>query len=215
MLTRLAQRLWCSMQRVQRCVRGINASFKGIWAPHTSSTTSSTSPLTETQASVPAAAIYQASAAPYRSPCNIHQPMAHWFMSGGPPSVRPLHSRAGHSTPALQQDGVAGGHGNVSTAVSDLDLASDGESEVFEDANEEMQPDLLHTEAPLQVKAAVSFVHCLASMTNSSQSLHILLHSVYGFGCSMHASCPGNTCSKSCLVAADSLHAFGFCLLSC
>ena len=168
MVTGLAQRLWCNMQRVQQCVRGINATFKGLWAPHSFSTMSSSLPLTEMQASVPAAAIFQASAAPNMSPRNMHPSMMQQFMSGGPPSVRPLHTRAGYSSPALQQDRVAGGHGNVSTAVSDLDLASDGESEVFEDANEEMQPDLLHTEAPLQVKAAASFVHCLASMTNSS-----------------------------------------------
>ena len=89
----------------------------------------------------------------------MHQPMAQQFMSGGPPSVRPLHSTAGYSSPAMQQEAVAGGHGNVSAAVPDQDAASDGESEVFEDAVEEMQPDLLQTEVPLQVKAAASYVH--------------------------------------------------------
>ncbi len=83
--------------------------------------------------------------------------MMQHFMSGGPPSVRPLHGTAGYSSTALQQDGIAGGHGSISTAVPDQDVASD--DEVFEDANEEMQPDLLQTEVPLQVKAAGTCVH--------------------------------------------------------
>ena len=86
-------------------------------------------------------------------------------MSGGPPSVRhlsPLHGTAGYSSPVMHLDGVAGGHGSVSAAVPDQDLASDGEPEVFEEADAVMQPDLLHTEAPLQVKAATSHVHWLA-----------------------------------------------------
>ena len=73
--------------------------------------------------------------------------------------MRPLHSTVGYSSPAMQQDRVAGGHGNVGAAGPDLDLASDGESEVFEEADAVLQPDLLHTEAPLQVKAAASCVH--------------------------------------------------------
>ncbi len=158
MVTRLAQRLW-SMQRVQRCVQGVNAGFKGLWAHISSSRTSSALPMTGAEASVPAAATLQASAAPHMTPCNMHQSMAHWFMSGGPPSVRPLHSTVGYSSPAMQQDRVAGGHGNVGAAGPDLDLASDGESEVFEEADAVLQPDLLHTEAPLQVKAAASCVH--------------------------------------------------------
>ena len=170
MLTRLAQRLGCSMQRVQQCVRGINAGFRGLWAYISFSTTSSSLPLTGTKASVPAAAIFQASAAPYRSPCNVHQSMMQQFRSGGPPPVRPLHGTAGYSSPALQQDRIAGDHGNVSTAVPDQDVASDDESEVFEDAVAEMQPDLLLTAAPLQVKAAAKCVHwcCLTSTTSSS-----------------------------------------------
>ncbi len=172
MVTRSAQRLWRSMQQVQRDVRGINASFKGLRAPHSSSTTSSSSPLTGTQASVPAAAIFQASAAPYRISGHVHQSMTQQFMSGGPPSVRPLHGTAGYSSTALQQDGIAGGHGNISAAAPDLDLASDGESEVFEDAVEVMQPDLLQTEAPLQVKAAAKWVHwCVGSLTSMTNSI--------------------------------------------
>ncbi len=166
MVARLAQRLW-SMQRVQLCVQGVNSSFKGLWTPNSSSMSSSASPLTGMQASVPAAAILQASAAAQMSPCNLHQSMQR-FMSGGPPSVRhlsPLHGTAGYSSPVMQPpqlDGVAGGHGNVSAAVPNQDLASDGEPEVFEEADAVMQPDLLHTEAPLQVKAAASHVHWLA-----------------------------------------------------
>ena len=156
MVTRSAQRLWCNVQRVQRSVY---TGFKGLWAPNKSSTTSSTSPLTSTQASVTAAAIFQASAAPHMSPGHMHQPMMQQFRSGGPPSVRPLHGTAGYSSTALQQDRIAGGHGSISAAAPDLDLASDGDSEQFEDAVEVMQPDLLQTEAPLQVQAAANHLH--------------------------------------------------------
>ncbi len=157
MLTGLAQSLGWSMQRVQRCVQAVNASCKGIWAHISPSTSSTTLPFPGMPlANVPAAAISQASAAPYRSPRNMHQLMMQQLMSGGPPSVRPLHSTVVYSSPAMQLEAVAGGHGNVSTAVPDQDVASDGKSEVFEDANEEMQPDLLQSEAPLQVKAAAN-----------------------------------------------------------
>ncbi|DBA74275.1 TPA: hypothetical protein ACH3X1_011056 [Trebouxia sp. C0004] len=156
-VARLAQRLWC-MQQVQLCVQGINSGFKGLRAPNSPATTSSASPLTGTQqASVPAAAILQAFAAAYMSPRNMHQSD---FMSGGSPSVRllpPLHSTAGYSSPAMQLDGVAGGPGNVCVAVPDQDLASDTEYEVFKEADAVMQPDLLHTEAPLQVRQPAAF----------------------------------------------------------
>ena len=161
MVARLAQRIWCSMQRVQLCVQGVNAGFQGLWEPESSSLASA-SPLTETQASVSAAAILQASSAAHKSPRSLHQSMAQQFRSGGPPSARllpPHHSTAGYSSPAMQQDRVAGGHGNVGAAVPDQDMASDGESEVFEEADAILQIDLLHMEAPLQVKAAASCVH--------------------------------------------------------
>ena len=156
MVARLAQRIWCNLQRVQLCVQGVNAGFKGLWEPESSSLTSA-SPLTETQVSVSAAAILQASSAAHMSSRSLHQSMAQQFRSGGPPSARllpPHHSTAGYSSPALQQDRVAGGHDNVGVAVPEQDVASDGESEVFEEADAILQIDLLHMEAPLQVKAA-------------------------------------------------------------
>ena len=162
MVTGLAHCVWCSMQRVQRCVQGLNAGLKGLWAPTNSSTTSSSLPLPGMQqVSVSAAAILQASSAAHMSPRSLHQSMAQQFRSGGPPSARllpPHHSTAGYSSPAMQQDRVAGGHGNVGAAVPDQDVASDGESEVFEEADAVMQTDLLHMEAPLQVNAAATCV---------------------------------------------------------
>ena len=163
MVTGLAHCLWCSMQRVQQCVQGLNAGFKGLWAATNSSTTSSSLPLPGMQqASVSAAAILQASSAAHMSPRSLHQSITQQFRSGGPPSARllsPHHSTAGYSSPALQQDRVAGGHDNVGAAVPDQDVASDGESEGFEEADAVMQTDLLHMEAPLQVQAAASCVH--------------------------------------------------------
>ena len=144
MVARLAQRIWCDMQRVQLCVQGVNAGFKGLWEPESSSMTSA-SPLTEMQASVSAAAILQASAAAHMSPRSLHQSMGQQFRSGGPPSARllpPHHSTAGYSSPAMQQDRVAGGLGNVGAAVLDQDVASDGESEEFEEADAILQTDL-------------------------------------------------------------------------
>ncbi|KAL0021899.1 hypothetical protein WJX79_000407 [Trebouxia sp. C0005] len=41
--------------------------------------------------------------------------------------------------------------------VPDQDLASDAESEVFEEADAVMQPDLLHTEVPLQARQTAAF----------------------------------------------------------
>lgn len=162
MVAKLSQRLWC-MQRVQKFVHGVKFGFNGLWAPNSPATSSAASPLTGVrQASVRADAILQASSAAYMSPHNMRQSMVQWFMSGGPPSVLrlpSLHGTAGYSSPAMQQNGAAGGNGNVCAAVPDQDLASGTEPEVFEEADAVMQPDLQHTEAPLQVHAAASHVH--------------------------------------------------------
>ncbi|KAA6425670.1 MAG: hypothetical protein FRX49_04567 [Trebouxia sp. A1-2] len=101
-----------------------------------------------------------AAAVSHLSSRNMHQSMGHWFMSGGLPSVRPLSylcSTAGCSSSAVQLDGIAGDHGDVGAVVPDQDLASDAESEVFEEADAVMQPDLLHTEVPLQARQTAAF----------------------------------------------------------
>lgn len=160
MVARLAQRFWC-MQRVQLCVHAVSSGCKGLWAPNSPAMTSAALPVTEMQQAFVCADVPPAAAVSHLSSRNMHQSMGHWFMSGGLPSVRPLSylcSTAGCSSSAVQLDGIAGDHGDVGAVVPDQDLASDAESEVFEEADAVMQPDLLHTEVPLQVKAAASHV---------------------------------------------------------